>query len=72
MSATPHERAERALSALHRLRAGGERFVGAFLPAASARRMQAVAVAELRTPAAQDPANPVTCVVGHDSGAAAS
>jgi len=46
MSATLHERAERALSALHRLRAGGERFVGAFLPGASARRMQAAAAAD--------------------------
>lgn len=46
MSASLHERAERALSALHRLRAGGERFAGAFLPGVSARRMQAAAVAD--------------------------
>lgn len=41
-----HERAERVLSVLHRVRAGGERFVGAFLPGASARRMRVAAVAD--------------------------
>ena len=46
MGPTLHERAEHALAVLHRVRAGGERFVGAFLPGASARRMQAAAVAD--------------------------
>ena len=41
-----HERAERVLSVLHRVRAGGERFVSAFLPGASARRMRVAAVAD--------------------------
>ena len=41
-----HERAERVLSVLHRVRAGGERFVGAFLPGSSARRMRVAAVAD--------------------------
>ncbi len=41
-----HERAERGLSLLHRVRAGGERFAGAFLPGASARRMRVAAVAD--------------------------
>ena len=34
MGPTLHERAEHALAVLHRVRAGGERFVGAFLPGA--------------------------------------
>ena len=46
MSATLHDRAERGLAALHRVRAGAERFLGAFLPGASARRMHAAAVAD--------------------------
>ena len=46
MGPTLHERAEHALAVLHRVRAGGERFVGAFLPGAPARRMQAAAVAD--------------------------
>ena len=46
MSATLHDRAERGLAVLHRARAGAERFVGAFLPGASARRMHAAAVAD--------------------------
>jgi lysophospholipase L1-like esterase len=46
MGPTLHERAEHALAVLHRARAGGERFVGAFLPGAPARRMQAAAVAD--------------------------
>ena len=41
-----HERAEHVLAVLHRVRAGGERFVGAFLPGASARRMRVAAVAD--------------------------
>lgn len=46
MSATLHDRAERGLAVLHRVRAGGERFLGAFLPGASARRMRAAAAAD--------------------------
>jgi hypothetical protein len=46
MSATLHDRAERVLAVLHRLRAGGERFVGMLLPGASARRMRVAAVAD--------------------------
>jgi lysophospholipase L1-like esterase len=38
--------AEHALAGLRRVRARGERFVGALLPGASARRMQAAAVAD--------------------------
>ena len=41
MGPTLHERAEHALAVLHRVRAGGERFVGAFLPGAPARRNDA-------------------------------
>jgi lysophospholipase L1-like esterase len=40
------EPAEHALAALRRARAGGERFVGALLPGATARRMQAAAVVD--------------------------
>jgi lysophospholipase L1-like esterase len=43
---TLHERAERALAVLHRVRAGGERFAGTVLPGASARRMRVAAVAD--------------------------
>jgi GDSL-like Lipase/Acylhydrolase family len=46
MAATLHERAEGVLAAMHRVRAGGERFVGAFLPGASARRMRVAAVVD--------------------------
>jgi hypothetical protein len=46
MGPTLHERAEHALAVLHRVRAGGERFAGALLPGASARRMQTAAVAD--------------------------
>jgi hypothetical protein len=46
MVPTLQERAGHALAVLHRARAGGERFVGAFLPGASARRMQAAALAD--------------------------
>jgi hypothetical protein len=43
---TLHERAERAVAVLHRVRAGGERFAGTVLPGASARRMRAAALAD--------------------------
>jgi len=46
MGPTLHERAERVLAVLNRVRAGGERFVGTLLPGASARRMRAAAVAD--------------------------
>jgi lysophospholipase L1-like esterase len=46
MGATLHDRAERGLAVLHRVRAGGERFLGAFLPGASARRMRSAAVTD--------------------------
>ena len=46
MSAALLEPAEHALAALRRARAGGERFVGALLPGATARRMQAAAVVD--------------------------
>jgi lysophospholipase L1-like esterase len=46
MSPALPEPAEHALAVLRRARAGGERFVGALLPGASARRWQAAAVAD--------------------------
>ncbi len=67
MGPTLHERAEHALAVLHRVRAGGERFVGAFLPGASARRMQAAAVADEWSAAnldARHAAGPLWVVLG--------
>src|SRR6185312_6977137 len=46
MSPALPEPAEHALAVLRRARAGGERFVGALLPGASALRWQAAAVAD--------------------------
>jgi lysophospholipase L1-like esterase len=46
MRAALLEPAEHALAVLRRARAGGERFVGALLPGASARRMRAAAAAD--------------------------
>jgi lysophospholipase L1-like esterase len=46
MSPALPEPAEHALAVLHRARARGERFAGAMLPGASARRMQAAALVD--------------------------
>ena len=67
MAATLHERAEGVLAVLHRVRAGGERFVGAFLPGASARRMRVAAVADEWSAAnleARHAAGPLWVVLG--------
>ena len=72
MSPALPEPAEHALAGLRRVRARGERFVGALLPGASARRWQAAAVADEWAAAnldAHHDAGPLWVVLGDCLGA---